>query len=163
MKGIPTPLCQIAIPSALSNARVWVKGRLCWTCTTLLSQGEARRFETTEDSGTMGGIPCFLWGGGRGDTSSVTNEGKCRFVFYFINARAFARPSTSLIRMNEWMNECEANEVTDLPSLEIRSCIFAIVKFCLVLYTNKSILIRNDFIEICSKGSIFYRSSKYIF
>lgn len=101
MKGIPTPLCQIAIPSALSNARVWVKGRLCWTCTTLLSQGEARRFETTEDSGTMGGIPCFLWGGGRGDTSSVTNEGKCRFVFYFINARAFARPSTSLIRMNE--------------------------------------------------------------
>lgn len=101
MKGIPTPLCQIAIPSALSNARVWVKGRLCWTCTTLLSQGEARRFETTEDSGTMGGIPCFLWGGGRGNTSSVTNEGKCRFVFYFINARAFARPSTSLIRMNE--------------------------------------------------------------
>lgn len=76
MKGIPTPLCQIAIPSALSNARVWVKGRLCWTCTTLLSQGEARRFETTEDSGTMGGIPCFLWGGGEGGHVQCNKRGE---------------------------------------------------------------------------------------
>lgn len=76
MKGIPTPLCQIAIPSALSNARVWVKGRLCWTCTTLLSQGEARRFETTDDSGTMGGIPCFLWGGGEGGHVQCNKRGE---------------------------------------------------------------------------------------
>lgn len=62
MKGIPTPLCQIAFPSALSNARVWVKGQLCWPCTTLAGRSRERRLETTADSGTMGGIDCFLSG-----------------------------------------------------------------------------------------------------
>lgn len=62
------------------------------------------------------------------------------------------------------MNECEANEVTDFESLEIViSCIFAIVivKFCFVLYT--CILIRNNFIEIYSKGVyVFINLLKYI-
>lgn len=51
MKGIPTPLCQIAFPSALSNARVWVKGQLRWPCATLGTGRTLPRHRYRNDSG----------------------------------------------------------------------------------------------------------------
>lgn len=66
MKGIPTPLCQIAFPSALSNARVWVKGQqLCWPCTTLRRAKPGAEIRNDSGFGHNGWDTLFSLGGRR--------------------------------------------------------------------------------------------------
>lgn len=109
MKGIPTPLCQIAFPSALSNARVWVKGQLRWRPSPGWTPASA---QIRNDSGLgHNGIPCFLSG------NKIRRNKRGGDVDSFsILTRCLPRPSTSLVKMNERTNE---REEVNFESLEI--------------------------------------------